>query len=78
MINNMNIKEAMTISLDDYLPDMPKFVKGIRRAPDRGFHLSKSQTEISLKNALRYIPDKYHEELIPEFMKELTDRKSVV
>ncbi|WP_298843846.1 urocanate hydratase [Clostridium sp.] len=74
MINNMNIKEAMTISLDDYLPDMPKFVKGIRRAPDRGFHLSKSQTEISLKNALRYIPDKYHEELIPEFMKELTTR----
>jgi len=74
MINNMNIKEAMTISLDDYLPDMPEFVKGIRRAPDRGFHLSKSQTEISLKNALRYIPDKYHEELIPEFMKELTTR----
>ncbi|MBX4271106.1 urocanate hydratase [Clostridium estertheticum] len=74
MINNMNIKEAMTISLDDYLPNMPEFVKGIRRAPDRGFHLSKSQTEISLKNALRYIPEKYHEELIPEFMKELTTR----
>ncbi|MBX4263046.1 urocanate hydratase [Clostridium estertheticum] len=74
MINNMNIKEAMTISLDDYLPNMPEFVKGIRRAPDRGFHLSKSQTEISLKNALRYIPEKYHEELIPEFMNELTTR----
>ncbi|MCB2358633.1 urocanate hydratase [Clostridium estertheticum] len=74
MISNMNIKEAMTISLDDYLPNMPEFVKGIRRAPDRGFHLSKSQTEISLKNALRYIPEKYHEVLIPEFMNELTKR----
>ncbi|MBU3187409.1 urocanate hydratase [Clostridium estertheticum] len=74
MISNMNIKEAMTISLDDYLPNMPEFVRGIRRAPDRGFHLSKSQTEISLKNALRYIPEKYHEVLIPEFMNELTTR----
>ncbi|MBU3217292.1 urocanate hydratase [Clostridium estertheticum] len=74
MISNMNIKDAMTISLDDYLPNMPEFVRGIRRAPDRGFHLSKSQTEISLKNALRYIPEKYHEVLIPEFMNELTTR----
>lgn len=74
MINNMNIKDAMTISLDDCLPDMPEFIKGIRRAPDRGFHLSKSQTEISLKNALRYISEKFHEELIPEFMNELTTR----
>ena len=49
-------------------------LQGIRRAPDRGFHLSKSQTEISLKNALRYIPEKYHEKLIPEFMNELTTR----
>ncbi|MGH4121299.1 urocanate hydratase [Clostridium sp.] len=74
MVNNMNIKDAMTTSLDSYLPKMPKFVKGIRRAPDRGFHLSKSQTEIALKNALRYIPEKFHEEIIPEFMEELTTR----
>ncbi|MGH4137355.1 urocanate hydratase [Clostridium sp.] len=74
MINNIDIKNAMTITLDDYLPNMPKFTKGIRRAPDRGFHLSKSQTEISLKNALRYIPEKYHAQLIPEFMEELTTR----
>ncbi|WPC42342.1 urocanate hydratase [Clostridium sp. JS66] len=74
MINNVNIKEAMTIKLDDELPEMPKFVEGIRRAPDRGFHLSKSQTEIALKNALRYIPPKYHEQLIPEFLEELTTR----
>lgn len=74
MVNNMNIKDAVTTSLDSYLPNMPKFVEGIRRAPDRGFHLSKSQTEIALKNALRYIPEKFHEEIIPEFMEELTTR----
>ena len=31
-------------------------------------------TEVALKNALRYIPEKYHEELIPEFLEELTTR----
>jgi len=74
MITNLDISKAMTVKLDDYLPEMPKFVQGIRRAPDRGFHLTKSQTEIALKNALRYIPEKYHEELIPEFLEELTTR----
>ncbi len=74
MIDNFNVSDAMTVKLDDYLPNMPKFQMGIRRAPDRGFHLTKEQTEIALKNALRYIPQKYHEELIPEFLEELTTR----
>lgn len=74
MLNNLDISKAMMVKLDDYLPEMPKFVKGIRRAPDRGFHLTKSQTEIALRNALRYIPEKYHEKLIPEFMEELKTR----
>ncbi len=74
MIQNLDIANAMTIKLDDELPKMPKFVEGIRRAPDRGFRLTQAQTEIALKNALRYIPEKYHEELIPEFLEELTTR----
>ncbi|GAA0718163.1 urocanate hydratase [Clostridium malenominatum] len=71
MITNFDISESMKIKLDDYLPEMPKFEKGIRRAPNRGFRLTKSQTEVALKNALRYIPEKYHEQLIPEFLEEL-------
>ena len=74
MIQNLDIANAMTIKLDDELPKMPEFVEGIRRAPDRGFRLTQSQTEVALKNALRYIPEKYHEELIPEFLEELTTR----
>ena len=74
MIPNIDIAEAMTIKLDNVLPEMPKFQEGIRRAPDRGFRLSQSQTEIALKNALRYIPEKYHQQLIPEFLEELTTR----
>lgn len=61
----------MTIKLDNILPEMPQFVEGIRRAPDRGFKLTKDQTETALKNALRYIPEELHETLAPEFLEEL-------
>ncbi|WP_097027563.1 urocanate hydratase [Clostridium peptidivorans] len=74
MIGNFDISDAMEIKLDDYLPQMPKVVQGIRRAPNRGFHLTQAQTEVALKNALRYIPEKYHAELIPEFLEELTTK----
>lgn len=74
MFNNIDISHAMTIKLDDELPKMPEFIEGIRRAPDRGFTLTKEQTEIALKNALRYIPEKYHEILAPEFLNELMTR----
>lgn len=74
-MDNAQIEQAMTIRLEmDELPPMPDFAPGIRRAPDRGFRLSQSQTEIALKNALRYIPEKFHAALIPEFLEELQTR----
>lgn len=74
MIKNSDIFEAMTIKLEGSLPKMPEFNENIRRAPDRGFRLSESQTETALKNALRYIPEEYHETLAPEFLEELYTR----
>lgn len=71
MVKNYDISKAMTIKLDNELPPMPKFVEGIRRAPKREFKLTKSETEIALKNALRYIPEEWHEKLAPEFLDEL-------
>jgi len=64
----------MTVKLDDTLPEMPKFQEEIRRAPDRGYNLTPTQTELALKNALRYIPEELHEILAPEFMDELVTR----
>jgi len=64
----------MTIKLGDELPPEPKFQEGIRRAPKREFTLTKRETEIALKNALRYIPENLHETLAPEFLKELLTR----
>ncbi|WP_281492181.1 hypothetical protein [Desulfosarcina cetonica] len=74
MLTHTDISKAMKIYLDEPLPGMPAFKAGIRRAPDRGFRLSRSQTVTALKNALRYIPDKHHAVLIPEFLEELRTR----
>ncbi len=71
MLENKAIANAMTIKLDLGYPEMPEFQEGIRRAPDRGFRLSKAQTKIALRNALRYVPEELHEKLAPEFMEEL-------
>jgi urocanate hydratase len=74
MLTNFDISQAMTIKLDNQLPEMPKFVEGIRRAPNRGFRLTPAQTKIALKNALRYVPEDLHEKLAPEFLEELLTR----
>lgn len=70
-MNNLDIFNAMQVKLDRKLPNMPEFLPGIRRAPDRGFRLTSTQTETALKNALRYVPEELHEVLAPEFMEEL-------
>ena len=74
MLKNEEIRGAMTIQLGNEYPDYPEFAEGIRRAPDRGFRLTKAQTRIALKNALRYVPEELHAKLAPEFMEELTTR----
>ena len=56
------------------LPPKKPFQEGIRRAPSRGYRLNRKDTETALKNALRYIPQRFHEELAPEFMDELLTR----
>lgn len=71
MISNLDIQDAMTIKLDAVLPDYPAFIEGQRRAPKREFTLTQNQTKTALMNALRYIPEEFHEILAPEFMEEL-------
>jgi len=77
MISNIDISKAMNIRLEDIfgeLPEPPAFTEGIRRAPKRNFTLSRNETELALKNALRYVPEKWHEQLAPEFLDELLTR----
>jgi len=70
----MDISKAMKIKLPDKLPPDPVFEEGIRRAPNRGYDLTVEETKLALKNALRYIPEKLHEKLAPEFLNELITR----
>lgn len=54
----------------DGLPAAKSFEPGIRRAPNRGQVLNEREQVLALKNALRYIPEKYHKEIAPEFLAE--------
>ncbi len=77
MRHNINASNAMSIQLEsifDEFPDTPEFINGIRRAPKRHFSLSISDTILALKNALRYIPENWHDALAPEFLNELLTR----
>ena len=77
MIDNRQIAAAMRVRLDQVfgdLPTVPAFVDGIRRAPKRHFPLSRHDTELALKNALRYVPEEWHRVLAPEFLNELLTR----
>jgi urocanate hydratase len=70
----MDISKATKVKLPDELPPDPIFKEGIRRAPNRGYTLSKKETELALKNALRYIPEKLQKILAPEFLNELVTK----
>ena len=56
------------------LPEYPAFDPSVRRAPRRTAQLSAAQKRLALKNALRYIPKEWHEQLAPEFAQELETR----
>lgn len=68
IFENMNIK----LTHDD-IPKENKIIfdPSLRRAPKRVVKLSADDVELALKNALRYIPEEYHEELGKEFYEEL-------
>ncbi|MDO9628679.1 MAG: urocanate hydratase [Acholeplasmataceae bacterium] len=65
----VNLKEILK-----ELPSYPEFEKGIRRAPKRELTLNKNEIEQAIKNALRYVPNEWHDTLIPEFTEELMTR----
>jgi len=60
--------------LSEELPPDLVFDPQYRRAPNRGYDLTPSETVTAVKNALRYIPESLHETLAPEFLNELITR----
>lgn len=70
-VTNKEIDCTMQIKLDAVLPEPAAFKEGVRRAPVRGFRLTRDQSKVALKNALRYVPGELHSKLAGEFMEEL-------
>lgn len=71
------MNECLHYTLEDIFPELPgkkTFDDSIRRAPKRHFTLSEAETELALKNALRYIPPKWQAQLASEFLDELLTR----
>jgi urocanate hydratase len=77
MLTEFDISSHMSFQVmeeGEALPPRPKFQEGIRRAPMRPLRLDRQDVELALKNALRYIPQRHHAELAPEFLEELVTR----
>ena len=70
---NFDPRDAMTIMLDDVLPEYPSFDPAYRRAPRREANLSQADKELAIRNALRYIPTQHHAQMALEFAKELEE-----
>ena len=71
------MKPVETLSMETLfhrLPPAPRFKNGIRRAPKRRSRLSRKDQVLAVKNALRYVPPKWHSRLASEFLEELRTR----
>jgi urocanate hydratase len=67
----ISFEDEIQMGIPDTLPDKTVFDKDISRAPKRKDLLNDSEKVLALKNALRYVPSKHHQTLIPEFKDEL-------
>ena len=55
------------------LPELKEYDFSVDHAPKRPSVLNKKQRKLAIANALRYFPSEWHDELAPEFSKELED-----
>ncbi len=63
-------KDVLT-GIPETLPPPAERDPGVSHAPRRRDILSREEKKLALKNALRYFPERFHEELAPEFAEEL-------
>ncbi|MFW5877983.1 MAG: urocanate hydratase [bacterium] len=68
-----NFKRQILEGIPSELPPMKDFDPSVNHAPRRKDILKTEEKKLALQNALRYFPGELHEELAPEFLKELDD-----
>ncbi len=69
----MTFKEQILQGIPSEMPSKRAYPKGINRAPKRKDILSKEEKQLAIRNALRYFPKEWHQELAVEFAQELKD-----
>ncbi|PYF74940.1 urocanate hydratase [Pedobacter nutrimenti] len=67
----MNFKEQILQGIPAVLPAKKAWDAQVNHAPVRKDILSPEEKKLSLRNALRYFPEEWHQELAAEFLEEL-------
>ena len=70
---DIDFSKAMTIKLDEELPEYPAFDPKYRRAPRRESKLTEADKALAIRNALRYVPKQHHAQMAKEFAQELKE-----
>ena len=69
----MTFQEKIIQGIPTELPEKKAYPKAANRAPKRKDILSIAEKQLAIRNALRYFPKMWHQELAVEFAKELED-----
>ncbi|WP_406684941.1 urocanate hydratase [Seonamhaeicola sp. MEBiC1930] len=69
----MTFQEQILQGIPNALPEKKAYPKGANRAPKRKDILSVEEKQLAIKNALRYFPKSWHNELAEEFANELKE-----
>ncbi|WP_196138502.1 urocanate hydratase [Aliikangiella sp. G2MR2-5] len=69
----MNFHQQVKQGIPDELPPARPYPADANRAPKRKDILSSEEKQLAVRNALRYFPEKWHQELAQEFARELKD-----
>ena len=67
----MDFKKQILLGIPQELPTKKEYDINVNHAPIRENVLSPQEKKLALRNALRYFDQKFHQELIPEFVFEL-------
>jgi urocanate hydratase len=67
----MNFKSQILQGIPSQLPPKKTYSKEANHAPKRKDLLSLAEKKLAVRNALRYFPEKWHDELSKEFAEEL-------
>ena len=68
---NLEFHQEIKQGIPRELPPRRSYPKDVNQAPKRKDILNPEEKELALRNALRYFPSKWHEELAEEFLNEL-------